>query len=190
MGDVTSQERHRERVPGGGSGPLGGAGPAAPDVPDVPDGDADGASGRPGPDDACRERGRPQDVWPVVSALARAFDAHGEARGMTREQQWTLQVLKLSEETGEAAQAVIGVQGTNPRKGYSHAWEDVHAEVADVVITGLVALARMRPDDAADFLGRHLERQAARFPAAGRPGAEPSPADGGQAPPSGARRRP
>nr|WP_075001307.1 MazG-like family protein [Streptomyces qinglanensis] len=98
---------------------------------------------------------------------------------MPREQQWTLQVLKLSEETGEAAQAVIGVQGTNPRKGHSHTWEDVHAEVADVVITGLVALARMRPDDAADFLRRQLVRKAARFPAAGRSGAEPSPAEGG-----------
>ncbi|MEW2219727.1 MazG-like family protein [Streptomyces sp. NPDC006990] len=183
MGDVTSQERHRERVPGGGSRPLGGAGSAPPDAPGT---GADRGSGRPGPDDGSREREQPQDVWPVVSALARAFDTHGEAQGMTREQQWTLQVLKLSEETGEAAQAVIGVQGTNPRKGYSHAWEDVHAEVADVAITGLVALARMRPDDAADFLGRQLARQAARFPAAWRPDSEPSPADGGQAPPSGA----
>ncbi|MGI5347092.1 NUDIX domain-containing protein [Streptomyces sp. CA-250714] len=102
-------------------------------------------------------------VWPTVAGLARTFDAHGDARGQEREQQWTLQVLKLAEETGEAAQAVIGVQGTNPRKGYSHAWEDVHAEVADVVITGLVALARMRPADAADYLERQLAAKAVRF---------------------------
>ncbi|MFE0760351.1 methyltransferase [Streptomyces smyrnaeus] len=102
-------------------------------------------------------------VWPTVTALARTFDAHGDARGVAPEQQWALQVLKLAEETGEAAQAVIGAQGTNPRKGYSHGWQDVHAEVADVVITGLVALARMRPEDAADYLERQLAAKAARF---------------------------
>ncbi|MBO8193073.1 MazG-like family protein [Streptomyces oryzae] len=102
-------------------------------------------------------------IWRTVTGLARTFDAHSDARGLEREQQWTLQVLKLSEETGEAAQAVIGVQGTNPRKGYSHAWEDVHAEVADVVITGLVALARMRPADAAAYLERQLATKASRF---------------------------
>ncbi|WP_431984438.1 hypothetical protein [Streptomyces qinglanensis] len=172
MGDVTSQERNRERTPGRGSHPVRDAGPA---LRGAPDSGGEGGSDRPVPDGACRERGQPQDLWPVARALARAFDA----QGVPREQQWTLRVLKLSEETGEAAQAVIGVQGTNPRKGYSHAWEDVHAEVADVVITGLVSLARMRPDDAADYLRRQLVRKAARFPAAGRSGAEPFPQDGG-----------
>ncbi|MGP3977709.1 NUDIX domain-containing protein [Streptomyces sp. 8N114] len=128
---------------------------AAPAVGESGDGSASPSAGR----DSRAARG----VWPTIEGLARTFDAHSDARGLDREQQWTLQVLKLSEETGEAAQAVIGVQGTNPRKGYSHSWEDVHAEVADVVITGLVALARMRPADAADYLDRQLTAKAARF---------------------------
>ncbi|MER5479621.1 MazG-like family protein [Streptomyces sp. NPDC002734] len=104
-----------------------------------------------------------QFVWRTVEALARRFDDHDQGRGLTPEEQWTLQVLKISEETGEASQAVIGARGTNPRKGDSHGWEDVHAEVADVVVTALVALRRMRPDDAAVFLRGHLAAKAEKF---------------------------
>ncbi|WP_406473132.1 NUDIX domain-containing protein [Streptomyces platensis] len=103
------------------------------------------------------------DTWDTVTRLARRFNAHDDERGLDAAQQWTLQVLKIAEETGEASQAVIGVRGTNPRKGDSHTWQDVHAEVADVVITGLVALARMRPDDAAPYLRQQLAAKAAKF---------------------------
>ncbi|MFD0166324.1 MazG-like family protein [Streptomyces decoyicus] len=114
-----------------------------------------------------------EDVWETVGRLARRFDAHDDARGLDQAQQWTLQVLKIAEETGEASQAVIGARGTNPRKGDSHTWQDVHAEIADVIITGMVALARMRPDDAEQYLGRQLAAKAVKFlpavSAAGRP---------------------
>lgn len=116
------------------------------------------------------------DVWETILRLARRFDAHEDARGMGRTEQWTLQVLKIAEETGEASQAVIGARGTNPRKGDSHTWLDVHAEVADVIITGMVALARMRPDDAEQFLRCQLAEKSAKFlpaaPAADRPSPE------------------
>ncbi|NSC20155.1 hypothetical protein FM076_02585 [Streptomyces albus subsp. chlorinus] len=118
------------------------------------------------------------DIWATVARLARRFDAHDEERGLDAAERWTLQVLKIAEETGEASQAVIGVRGTNPRKGDSHSWQDVHAEVADVVITGMVALARMRPDDAARYLEDHLAAKSARFllgaPAGGAPEAPES----------------
>ncbi|MGX1760489.1 MazG-like family protein [Streptomyces lydicus] len=104
-----------------------------------------------------------EDVWETVGRLARRFDAHDNARGLDQAQQWTLQVLKIAEETGEASQAVIGARGTNPRKGDSHTWQDVHAEVADVIITGMVALARMRPDDAEQYLQRQLAAKAVKF---------------------------
>ncbi|MEU8782036.1 MazG-like family protein [Streptomyces sp. NPDC048637] len=103
------------------------------------------------------------DIWETVGRLARLFEAHDGARGLGQAQQWTLQVLKIAEETGEASQAVIGARGTNPRKGDSHTWQDVHAEVADVIITGMVALARMRPDDAEHYLQRQLDAKAATF---------------------------
>jgi hypothetical protein len=37
--------------------------------------------------------------------------------------------MKIGEEVGETNQAVIGVLGQNPRKGVTHTWEDVHAEL-------------------------------------------------------------
>ncbi|MGW0947854.1 MazG-like family protein [Streptomyces sp. NPDC002623] len=102
------------------------------------------------------------NVWDTINQLARRFNEHDTALGLGQEEQWSLQVLKIAEETGEAAQAVIGARGTNPRKGTAP-WDDVHAEVADVAITALVALARMRPDDAAEYLDRHLAAKSAKF---------------------------
>ncbi|WP_183068960.1 MazG-like family protein [Streptomyces sp. gCLA4] len=102
------------------------------------------------------------ETWETITALAGRFDAADAQQGMKPEESHILQVLKIGEEFGEAAQAVIGVKGTNPRKGTSHGWDDVHAEVADTAITALVALARMRPDAPAYFADQ-LKIKAAKF---------------------------
>jgi NTP pyrophosphatase (non-canonical NTP hydrolase) len=49
-------------------------------------------------------------------------------------------ILKLQEEAGEVAQGVIGFVGANKRKGITHDEEDVARELADVVITAMVAM--------------------------------------------------
>ncbi|MCB5910045.1 MazG-like family protein [Streptomyces sp. SF28] len=98
----------------------------------------------------------------TIRRLARRFTTHDEERGLSEPEQWTLQILKIAEETGEAAQAVIGARGTNPRKPAS-TWGDVHAEVADVALTALVTLARMRPGDAETYLRQQLSIKAAQF---------------------------
>jgi len=103
------------------------------------------------------------DPWTTIGGLAGHFTARDTERGMPPEQQWTLQVLKLSEEVGEAAQAVIGAWGTNPRKGHSHSWQDVQEEIADSAITGMVALYRMLGDQAPAFFAALLARKAAKF---------------------------
>ncbi|MEU7119210.1 MazG-like family protein [Streptomyces zaomyceticus] len=103
------------------------------------------------------------DPWETVRSLAALFTEFDSERGLAPEEQWTLQVLKLSEEVGEAAQAVLGVRAVNPRKGRSHSWEQVQEEVVDAVITGMVTLTRMRPDDAADFFAAVLAEKAVRF---------------------------
>ena len=75
-----------------------------------------------------------------------------------------LQLMKISEETGEVAEAVIGVTGQNPRKGVSHSWEDVQSEVCDVIIASMVALTLLTPDARGVFaerLRRVEERSAA-----------------------------
>ncbi|MFF0735108.1 MazG-like family protein [Streptomyces chartreusis] len=94
------------------------------------------------------------DLWAAIDALWTWLDTDqpiGGREGMA------LCMLKLSEEVGEVAQAVIGATGQNPRKGVTHTWEDVQGELCDVVITALVALRTLTPDTREVF-DRHLER--------------------------------
>ena len=98
------------------------------------------------------------DVWSSIDALWNWLDAnrpHGGREGLL------LRMLKLSEEVGEVAEAVIGATGQNPRKGVTHTWDDVQGELCDVVITALVALRTLTPDTREVFT-RHLEKVTAR----------------------------
>lgn len=94
------------------------------------------------------------DAWTTIAHLAARLEKHST---LPREQRVLLQLLKIQEEAGEVAEAVIGAMGQNPRKGFSHIWEEVEAEVCDVIVTGMVALMRMNPDARAVF-ARHMER--------------------------------
>lgn len=94
------------------------------------------------------------DLWDTVDELWRWLEANRRADG---EQEVLLRVLKLSEEVGEVAQAVIGATGQNPRKGVTHTWDDVRSELCDVVITALVALRTLTPE-AREVFARHLDR--------------------------------
>ncbi|WP_316743056.1 MazG-like family protein [Streptomyces sp. MK7] len=115
----------------------------------------------------------PADLWTSIDALWTWLDAHGPYGGR---EGLLLRMLKLSEEVGEAAQAVIGVMGQNPRKGTTHTWEDVQSELCDVVITALVALRTLTPD-AREVFDRHLARVRERsLGAAGAPGGQAGPA--------------
>ncbi|MER0445328.1 MazG-like family protein [Streptomyces sp. Edi4] len=86
--------------------------------------------------------------WPTIAALHAWLT---EQSPVPPEQQRLLRVLKLSEEVGEAAEAVIGATGQNPRKGHSHTWQDVESELCDVIITAMVALTTLTPDPAGTF---------------------------------------
>lgn len=97
-------------------------------------------------------------LWETIGRLSERFDAHSAVPVETA----TLhQALKIQEEAGEVAEAVLGALGQNPRKGLSHTWADVEAEVCDVIVTGMVTLARMNPDAKAVF-EEHLKRIADR----------------------------
>lgn len=101
---------------------------------------------------------RDHDAWRTIDELHGWLDAE---TGIPPEQDLLLRMLKLSEEVGEVAQAVIGATGQNPRKGASHSWQDVEAELCDVIVTAMVALRTLTPDAAAVF-DRHVRRVAAR----------------------------
>ncbi|MFF2566478.1 MazG-like family protein [Streptomyces sp. NPDC058084] len=97
-------------------------------------------------------------IWPTVARLQEWLT---DRQRLPPGQEILLRVLKLSEEVGETAQAVIGATGQNPRKGHSHSWQDVEAELCDVIITAMVALRTLTPDAAEVFAG-HLKRVAER----------------------------
>ncbi|MEV6111669.1 MazG-like family protein [Streptomyces sp. NPDC052109] len=81
-------------------------------------------------------------LWPAIDDLWSRLEATREHPG---QEGLLLRVLKLSEEVGEVAGAIIGTTGQNPRKGVTHTWEDVQAELCDVAITALVALRTLTP---------------------------------------------
>ncbi|MEW2546718.1 MazG-like family protein [Streptomyces sp. NPDC047002] len=92
--------------------------------------------------------------WAAVERLYGWLEEHA---ALPAEQERLLRLLKLTEETGEVAAAVIGATGQNPRKGVTHSWADVEAELCDVIVTAMVALRTLTPDAARVFAG-HLRR--------------------------------
>lgn len=98
------------------------------------------------------------ELWSTIEALSEWLDTNRPVEGR---EGLLLRILKLSEEVGEVSQAVIGATGQNPRKGVTHTWEDVEAELCDVVITALMALRTLTPE-AREVFARHLDRVARR----------------------------
>jgi hypothetical protein len=51
-----------------------------------------------------------------------------------------IRLLKLTEEVGEAAEALICMQGMSSRKGTCRSRDDLLAELSDVIITAAVGM--------------------------------------------------
>ena len=98
------------------------------------------------------------DAWGTIEEIVEWLDA-GSTLGP--EIKKLIRIMKLTEEAGEVTQAVIGTLGQNPRKGVTHTWEDVQAELCDVIVTAMVALTTLTPDAHETFDG-HLARVASR----------------------------
>ncbi|MEZ3182155.1 MazG-like family protein [Streptomyces pimonensis] len=93
-------------------------------------------------------------LWDSIDDLCGWLDANRPADGR---EGLLLRIIKLSEEVGEVAEAVIGATGQNPRKGTTHTWDDVRSELCDVAVTALVALRTLTPD-AREVFTDHLAR--------------------------------
>ena len=98
------------------------------------------------------------DVWDTIEKITGQLDASSTLAPDTEK---LLRIMKLTEEAGEVTQAVIGTLGQNPRKGVTHTWDDVQAELCDVMVTAMVALATLTPD-ARKVFNSHLARVAGR----------------------------
>ncbi len=105
-------------------------------------------------------------TWPTIRRLVHWLDDESPLAGDTAQ---LMRVLKIGEEFGEVAEAMTGAMGGNPRKGHSHTWDDVHNELVDVIVTGMVALASLTPD-AQRLFEERLEHIAERRLAPGAPG--------------------
>ncbi|MET7615433.1 MazG-like family protein [Streptomyces sp. NPDC005408] len=97
-------------------------------------------------------------IWDTVDDLHTWLDAESD---LPPQQETLLRMLKLTEEVGEVAQAIIGATGQNPRKGSTHSWRDVESELCDVIITAMVALRTLTPE-ASEVFGAHLRGVAER----------------------------
>lgn len=83
-----------------------------------------------------------ETTWKAVAASTSWLDASNG----TGDHELTCRILKVTEEAGEAAAAWIGTLGRNPRKGVTHTRADTAAELADVVISALVAIESLGLD--------------------------------------------
>jgi NTP pyrophosphatase (non-canonical NTP hydrolase) len=89
-------------------------------------------------------------IWDQIS------DLHACHRDVPVE----IRLLKVAEEAGEAAEAFIGMQGLNSRKGVCRSRDDLLAELADVIITAAVAMSGVTGGDV-DEARSHLEQRLA-----------------------------
>jgi NTP pyrophosphatase (non-canonical NTP hydrolase) len=76
--------------------------------------------------------------WTFTREIWDAIERHQASDGTVAGKLY--RILKLSEETGEVAQAVIGRNSANKRKGFTHTDEMIAKELVDVIITAMVAL--------------------------------------------------
>ncbi|MEU0272298.1 MazG-like family protein [Streptomyces sp. NPDC006307] len=103
------------------------------------------------------------ETWDHVTRLRKWLDT--DAAPTSVEDARLLRVLKISEELGEVAEALHGALGANPRKGASHSWSDVAKELADVIVTAMVALDTVSGDSAA-VVENQLQDRTVEEPAA------------------------
>lgn len=92
------------------------------------------------------------DTWRAIDILTMWLDANST---MPQSELRLMRVMKVGEEFGEAIAATIGATGQNPRKGFTHTWDDVAGELCDVAVSALVALVTL-VGDGEDRMARHL----------------------------------
>jgi NTP pyrophosphatase (non-canonical NTP hydrolase) len=100
--------------------------------------------------------------WLELAGLVEWMDSHLDGdvadtyQGQPLAQDWA-RVAKVTEEAGEAIDALIGITGQNPRKGHYGTEADLHDELLDVALTGLYALQHFTKD-----IGRTMDLLIAR----------------------------
>jgi NTP pyrophosphatase (non-canonical NTP hydrolase) len=99
------------------------------------------------------------DAWGTIDEIVKWLD---DSSTLAPETEKLLRIMKLTEEVGEVTQAVTGTLGQNPRKGVTHTWEDVQAELCDVIFTAMLTTLTTLTPDARETFNGHLARVASR----------------------------
>lgn len=99
----------------------------------------------------------------IIDGIVTVLDAHDDAHGYPATLSEIVRILKVVEEVGEVAAAVIGVTGQNPRKGVTHTVLDVKAELADTILTAMVALATLDRTSWSRYLLKAFENKGNRL---------------------------
>lgn len=86
----------------------------------------------------------------IYDRIRRSCPAQSGPRGRV------YRLMKIQEEAGEVAAGLIGFMGVNKRKGITHTSEDVAKELADVVVTAMVAMHDWT-DSPEQFMKDHLQ---------------------------------
>ncbi len=71
-----------------------------------------------------------------------------------------IRLLKLTEETGEVAEAFVGMHGMNSRKGVCRSRDNLLAELGDVIITAAVAMTGVTGGDIGEARSQLEQRSA------------------------------
>lgn len=100
------------------------------------------------------------DIWEDIAVLTAWLDSHN-GRG---EHEEAMRLMKIGAEVGEVMDAYAGERGQNPRKGVTHTRDDICAELSDVIMTALNALALFAGgvDEARVHLRTKVQGQLAR----------------------------
>lgn len=87
--------------------------------------------------------------WQAVEFIDKWLDQNVSTAYLSEPlaQDWA-RIAKIQEELGEAIQAFIGMTGQNPRKGFTHTEKEVLDELADTLITTILAMQHMTKDTA------------------------------------------
>jgi hypothetical protein len=80
-----------------------------------------------------------------------------------------LRAMKVQEEAGELAAALIGILGQNPRKGITHTTNDAINEAIDVAISALVFIESVEPGQLDTILTQRLAYLETRANQSGAP---------------------
>lgn len=101
---------------------------------------------------------RNEELWQHVRQVTKWLDENSKVDDATN----LLRIMKVAEEVGEVTAAVIGVTGQNPRKGFTHTWDDVRTELCDVILAAMVALHSLG-GNAEETFKAHVRQRHARI---------------------------